>query len=93
MSELFSEFRKPEIALCGIFTRRSIFAFRNVFNLDQSKLLLMQPWKRCIVVSFSDQQKEQSGHKIFLNLKSFSLNHNTLFKILYWKNYVGLYPQ
>ena len=43
MSELFSEFRKPKIALCGVFRRRSIFAFRNVFNLDQSKLLLMQP--------------------------------------------------
>ena len=45
----------------------------------------MHPWKRCIGVSFSDWQNEQSGHEIFLNLKSFSFKYNTLFKILYWK--------
>ena len=42
----------------------------------------MQPWNRCIGASW---QKEQSGHKIFINLKSFSFKYNTLFKILYWK--------
>ena len=45
----------------------------------------MQPWKKCIDISFLYWQKEQSGHEIFLNLKRFSFNYNTLFKTFYWK--------
>ena len=45
----------------------------------------MHLWKWCIGVSDSAWQKEQSGHEILLNLKSFSFKYNTLFKILNWK--------
>ena len=43
----------------------------------------MQPGERCIGVSFSNWQKEQSGHKILLNLKNFCLNITHL--KFYWK--------
>ena len=48
--------------------------------------------KKFIGVLFSDWQKKQSGHEIFLILKSFSVKYNTLFKI-YIDTYVGLYLQ
>ena len=85
MSVLYSWFRKPKIALCGVFIGRSIFIFIVFFNLYKSKLALMHPWKRCIGVSFLDWQREQSGHESFLNLKSLSFKYNKIFKILYWK--------
>ena len=85
MSVLYSWFRKPKIALWGVFIGRSIFIFIVFFNLYKSKLALMHPWKRCIGVSFLDWQREQSGHESFLNLKSLSFKYNKIFKILYWK--------
>ena len=47
------------VRIGGVFTGRSIFVFRSFLNLYQSKLVLMQPWKRCIGVSFSGWQKEK----------------------------------
>ena len=66
------------------YLQEDLFLFLET-NLYQSKLVLMQPWKRCIGASFSDWQKEKSGHEIFLNLKSFLFKYNTLFQIFYWK--------
>ena len=56
----------------------------------------MQTWKRCIGVSFSDWWKEQSEHKIFLNLNNFSFltHYLKLFNIkhILFKNFYTLWP-
>ena len=69
-------------ALCGVFCGRDISKFNNL-EFRSKRFCLIPRSKFCMVLSFSELQKEERGEERILNLESFSLKYKTVFKILY----------
>ena len=63
--------------------KKIYFCFKKLFKLIPEQINFNAAMKKVYCVSFSEKPKEQSGHEICLNLKSFLSKYNTKLKILY----------